>query len=437
MPLLFMLACSQSSMPNFSSFSPTSSHENVSESEALSLEADGLRNVVLVQADALALSHLSNYGYTRDTAPGLSEWWTMEGLSSVGSWTGPSVASMMSGVEPQRHNVLYSNQGSLNATLEVTPLAEHFNDQGFATLLVSGNNWVTPQTGLGRGFTDFEQTAKTYPQSDLSNQRGILTNWLDDQSGEQPFFAMLHAMDTHSSYFSSPEVAGTWAEDVPFDTSAGYPTQEEEIADAYASNTPGLVQSVNDIYDEEILGLDLEISRLQSDLAERGLLDNTLIVLTTDHGEFLGEDGFFGHGGSLDATLVHIPLLMSNPHLAPTHQNCVAENVDTIPTIMHALGMELPEGIDGRALQSGCRDWAASAQYEADVLSFTSVDDGDYKLTLNCMTGRTEIETTASSMPSEAVVDALYGHLQDYTADIVASVPGLSCQVPAMMSNSK
>lgn len=428
--LLLLTACQHMDAPD----SPV---EEEAEANSLRLSLDGVRNILVLHVDAFRYDHMSLYGYERQTTPDLDGWWKMDGLVSAASWTAPSTASFLSGLDPQRHGIRYATpaESGLNANLTAPTFTEGLRDLGFQTFLSSGNNWVAPVTGIGNGFDTYQPVMKQYPEGNLDAQSISFDRFLQDRNPDLPFFAMMQVMDTHAGYFPIAEVAGTWAENVPFDVSMPSPDQDRDIERLYAEDTPGLVQAVNDVYDEQILGLDHSVWRLQRLLDARGLTDDTLVVFTADHGEKLGENGGFGHNGDVTSELVHLPLALYYPGLKPESPQCLSENVDTFPTLLTALGLPVPENIDGHPLQNGCRTYARSSVYGPNGDGYRlSVEDRENRLIWDCGSNRMILQQKDGERPPPATAKALYDEMRAFYDDITRNVPGQDCNFPEWSS---
>jgi membrane-anchored protein YejM (alkaline phosphatase superfamily) len=137
----------------------------------------------------------------------------------------------------------------------------------------------------------------------------------------------------------------------------------------------------------------MALAALEDGLSARGLLDQSLLGLTADHGETLGDrdSGIFGHGNDLPQEQLRIPLLMKNPQLTPEVLDCVASNMDTMPTLIRMMGWEAHVEAQGLALQDGCRSITHSELYGNDgSLSYISAANKNYRLVRACNDG-TEI----------------------------------------------
>ena len=271
--------------------------------------ADPRPNVVLVTLDTTRADHLDVYGYPGETSPGLSafaeEAVTFTAARSTSSWTLPAHASLFTGLLSHEHGVRYDAAGSLVLEDAIAvagsaddhppyrvrglgpgfeTLAENLRGRGYDTAGVVAGPWLMAHFGLDRGF-DFYDDAEI--SSDVGRRAGRVTTaaleWLAERRGDpRPFFLFLNYFDPHTPYHAPPRFRGS---------------DRSPVA----------------AYDEEIRFVDHQLRRLFEALAADGLLEATLVVVTADHGELLGEHGRFGHGASLEEPLLRVPLLVRPP----------------------------------------------------------------------------------------------------------------------------
>lgn len=301
-------------------------------------------NVLLIVLDTVRAQSLSLYGYVRRTSPQL------ERLAKTGvrfdraiatsPWTLPSHGSIFTGRFP--HELSADWRIPLDAAYPT--LAEILSGRGYATAAFVANTfYCSRESGLGRGFARYEDYRITPGQIALSSSLGrVITNsrtfrriigyydllnrkyavnvnrdflrWLS-RKGPRPFFAFLNYYDAHEPYLS-PE---------PFDVKFGPRRQRKDFVyqtdDAWRGRRWKMsareVQVEIDAYDSSIAYLDHQIGLLFDELERRGVLDNTLVIITSDHGEEFGEHGVFRHGNSLYWPVLHVPLLISFPSRAP------------------------------------------------------------------------------------------------------------------------
>jgi arylsulfatase A-like enzyme len=296
-------------------------------------------NVLLIVADTLRADRMSAYGYPRPTTPFFERLAQESTLFShavaTSSWTLPAHASLFTGLYPYQHGA----NGEALAEKHVT-LAEVLRDRGFLTAaFVANTSFVHRRTGLAQGFARYEDLfgspldmakrtvfgRRLLPRA--ANALGYFDTlgrktaedinrrflaWLDARGNHarRPFFVFLNYMDTHDPYMPPREFA------LRFSAQADRLVRREPVfMDTTRPVTASAEQQKleSDAYDSSIAYLDAQLEKLCAALAERKLLDNTLVVITSDHGEALFEHGRFGHGSALHREQIHIPLLFRLP----------------------------------------------------------------------------------------------------------------------------
>jgi arylsulfatase A-like enzyme len=277
-------------------------------------------NVLLITLDSLTASHLGCYGYERETSPHIDAFAKQATLFrrafATAPWTLPTHASIMTGKYPFEHGARtfkIREDAVREYPLDESflTLAEALQQEGFSTAAITANTgYLAPRWKLTQGFDVYE------------NERvnGILINkaafkWLDAHGGE-PFFLFLNYMDTHSPYETkkpnkrpdflahvSTRRAGPMFADLTTRLINGEePRPEAEL------------QLLRDLYDIGIANLDEYLQALFDGLRERGLYEDTMIVLTSDHGEYFGEHGLVEHGKDVYHNGLWIPLIIKYPN---------------------------------------------------------------------------------------------------------------------------
>lgn len=433
---LLLLACSGSEKPSLD----TPSEDSHALSAVTGLGTIEARGLILIQVDTLRADHLGAYGYERETTPTLTDWLRVEGLSSTSSWTPLSTASLLTSLPPYAHGVRYfvPAETAMNATLHSPTWASALEATGVRAMVASGSNFISQSTGFLTGFTLGATEGKTWPDNNMTTLSGHVLGWLDTLPAEQPFFVFIHVMNTHDPYFAPAESENTWSDgSVPFSPNVDSSSQQAQIRTAFAQDPNGTRQAVIDVYDDQILGLDMALAALEDGLSARGLLDQSLLVLTADHGETLGDrdSAIFGHGNDLPQEQLRIPLLMKNPQLTPAVLDCVASNMDTMPTLIRMMGWEAHVEAQGLALQDGCRSITQSELYGDDgSLSYISASNKNYRLVRACQNG-SEIAHNLESNPdgsqlidpnSVPEIDSLRLSLDTY-GDAIQAATGSGC----------
>jgi arylsulfatase A-like enzyme len=295
-------------------------------------------NVLLIIVDTLRSDHLSLYGYSRLTDPKLvqiaSQGAVFENAISPSSWTLPSHASIMTGTYPNVHGAETGPLDARHATV-----AEAFRDQGYSTAAFSGNSFFfCRRMGFGRGFIHFEDYSFS-PDVLLTNTvfgREVLLRiarragaplpckkdgaevsqsflrWVG-QSRSRPFFAVLNYFDVHTPYYPPSSYRNRFRR-------AGVSAAEEDRTLLRDIGFDGLAdpRPLVDGYDGAIRYVDDQIATVLSTLERRRILSDTLVVITSDHGEAFGEHKEFGHGNALYLDTIHVPLiLLWRGHIPP------------------------------------------------------------------------------------------------------------------------
>jgi arylsulfatase A-like enzyme len=325
-------------------------------------------NLLWIVMDTVRADRMGLYGYDRPTTPSLDRW-AREGITfdaaySAAPWTLPSHMTMFTGLWPFEHGARVDRPYAGPAPT----LAEHLAGRGYTTAgIVANTRMCNDVFGVGRGFDTYVDLpcklevslSATLLNSSLGGHLLKLARrlglpvrddlgfeerhpapeivdrgraWLehvrrrnDESTGpDRPFFLFLNFMDAHGPYLPAPHVSRRfWTDPIP-DRSRAVP-QAGWLAlqardTAAPDRRPGLQRELDevtrrlgDLYDDCLLGLDGDIGRFLGDLRGRGLLDNTWVVITADHGEHLGEHGRFGHVSTLYNELTRVPLVLIPP----------------------------------------------------------------------------------------------------------------------------
>ncbi len=332
-------------------------------------------NVVLVILDTLRADRLSLYGYARPTSPRLDEWARLRGVVfdrvvAPAPWTLPSHASIFSGVDSLVHgaNTDEPVSGSL------VTLAERLRDAGYVTYAVTGGGYLASEYGLMQGF---ERVSYHYePRLDPEQTGNDIESGMEralsfvDTLGERPFFLLFHSYETHSPYRAREPYfqkfhGSPWAGEPPeLSTTPKEPHKEEGFlvkawlrervpgpVPGYRRLEPSELPLLNDLYDSSVAFADEQVGRLLDRLVQLGLDDDTVVIITSDHGESLGERGLAGHSSLQECELL-VPLIVATPSRQGAGQR-VAQQVrllDLAPTVLDLLGLEPFEGVAGRSL---------------------------------------------------------------------------------------
>ncbi len=309
-------------------------------------------NVLLITVDTVRADHLSCYGYPRQTSPNIDRL-ASEGILFKRAYTpvpltGPAHISLMTSLFPQQHGATINGMHMTSKPRPVT-LAQIMHRLGYRTAaFVSAWPVKGGVTGLGRGFGTYnEKFTYHYKLVNAARTAEDVTTaalrWLKaTKRSERPFFLWVHYFDPHEPYELHREFA-----DLP--SSRG------------STKLPlpaGLKLDANEIkrvvaYDSEVAYMDHYLGELLRELSNQGLRKKTLILLLADHGESLGENGYWGHGDRLYQPIVHIPMILSYPGIVPQGPT-ISEDVgllDVMPTILDYVGLPARLPLVGETLK--------------------------------------------------------------------------------------
>ncbi len=313
--------------------------------------------MVVIVVDTLRADHLGAYGYREATSSALDarvpRGAIFERAFAPSSWTLPSFASLYTGVWPPGHGVgrepgAEDRYTALSERARV--LAAILAERGFSTAAIANNPFLHPGFGLARGFETYRYVyGNLLHQPRASQIAWAGLRWLDERDPSRRFLLVLHFFDPHLTYDPHPSVRGAFT--------SGYRGPLElpvrGFGDANATWAPADPEDrrfVSGAYDEEVLFVDRQLEHFLAGLEERGLADETLVVLTADHGEELFDHGGFEHGHSLHQELLHVPLVVWGPGVQPGRIDAPVSLVDVLPTLLDALGLPAISGIDGVSL---------------------------------------------------------------------------------------
>ncbi len=318
-------------------------------------------NVLIIGIDTLRPDHLGCYGYDRRTSPNIdrlaAEGAIFKNTVSQSPWTLPSFGTVFTSLYPSQHGA-----GTLLKRVRTSfpTLATILSESGYRTGAVISASVLHSETGISRGFQDY-----AVPEGRAKRRSDEVTDvalqWIDNGDGS-PFFLFAHYWDAHDPYEPLP----------PYDTMFD-PSYQGKIGNRFnprglmlsaASHirSPASIESqglsdedlnhIISLYDGEIAFEDNEIGRLLEGLEERGMKENTLIVLLSDHGEEFSEHGGFGHGYTMFSEMINVALILTLPAVIPGGRviNEQVRLVDVTPTILDLLGLDSGFTFEGASL---------------------------------------------------------------------------------------
>lgn len=276
-------------------------------------------NVLLIVMDTVRADHLGCQGYARDTSPRLDAFAAQSvhfsQARSQGSMTREAMPALLTGkyfaevsrVEQKWPHILPDN----------VMLAEIFKDAGYQTWAMSSFGYFVPFFGYGQGFDEYDdKISKEGRVHWLRTSHRVTDGTLEaidrlEENPDEPWLAMAHFADPHSGYMHHKE-------------------------------SPRFGPYIYDLYDQEIFYTDLHIGRLFDGLEERGLMDDTIVVITADHGEGLKkkeDHGHLYHGQTLYDELIHVPMIVHVPFAEPRRVDRPVALIDVLPTLLELTGV--------------------------------------------------------------------------------------------------
>lgn len=328
------------------------------------------RNVVLLTVDALRADHLSRHGYERATTPALDRFAAggvrFTNASSPSSHTREAVPALLSGRYP-------TDAVDGGYALAADTVAAVLADEGFATGGFHSNPYVSRAYGFGAGFDAFDDDLhlgrhrlvalaqraldklrnRHYAPAETITARA--TDWLDGV--DEPFFCWAHYMDPHGPYapprsyqeqFHGSRVGERRAQRL-YRKAVSRP---DDVTDAER-------REMVDCYDGEIRYTDESVDAFLAGLRDGGLLEDTLVVVTADHGDGFGEHGYYGHPRRLFDDLLGVPLFVVGPGVPAATVETPVSTLDVVPTILAGVGLE-STGYPGTPLDAA---WSADGSH--------------------------------------------------------------------------
>jgi len=317
------------------------------------------KHVLLLSLDTLRADHTGFGGYAKDTTPFLdslaARGVVFDDHRSNSNCTLPSHASMLTGLLPPSHGVRISmNVGETLHVLapSVTTIAERYRDAGYRTTAVTSHAaWLNEAYGFDQGFDNF-QTHWQMADETIEQYLELLDAEPDTRS-----FTFLHFFDIHSdgagsnpriAYKADPELIAKFAGDMPkgFMDSSVDPSMSGSVWLGSLEGEDALNEAertfIEGLYDAGVAQLDRDLRGLFEGLEERGVLQDMMIVITSDHGEGFGEHGKYLHDG-FHSEVSHVPLIIVPPArfgVAPHRVSARTQSTDLAPTLLELSRLE-------------------------------------------------------------------------------------------------
>jgi len=297
------------------------------------------RNIIVISIDTLRADHLGYYGYFRDTSPnldGLAEQSVFFDLCLTPiATTLPAHTSLFTGVYPIEHGVLINFKSTLRPFVPVPALrsfAQFAQERGYETAAFVSATPVASSTGIAAGFEVFDEPEGEERRAEQTNES--LFAWIEAERRE-PFLLWVHYFDPHHPYSPPAPFDSRYVNDKALETYL----EKRKIKPSVVPPVGHAVRTreMNSAYDGEIRYVDRHVGQLIARLKQRGLWEDSAVILLSDHGESLGDHDMGAHGYIYREQL-HVPLMMKIPGQEPRRVSFPMSLVDVLPTAIGLLG---------------------------------------------------------------------------------------------------
>ncbi len=337
--------------------------------------------------DTLRADHLGCYGYFRKTSPQIDalagKGTRFADASSTSAWTTPVHGSLFTGRYPtQLGSLMYMGGKKMH---ELDPgeetLAELLRDAGYETQAFTGGGYVSKKLGFDQGFSQYRD------EKHLVDYIDQLVDWLTAYDQDRPFFLFVHFYDTHRPYIPPDK---RFREMFKGDYKGSFPVRKV-CSMKYRPLSDEDLRYVISQYDGEIAHADYQLGKLFTSLEELELMENTLVVFLSDHGDEFFEHGDCDHTTSVYQELVHVPLIFTGPGI-PSRQvvRTQVSLIDVAPTILDYLHVPVPGSMEGTSLMPVIHGDEEPCGYQFFETSFwkrkndiRGVREGPWKIVFN------------------------------------------------------
>ena len=348
------------------------------------------KNVVVLLIDTLRASKLqAYYAKSRVRTPAIdrfvSEGALFERAQSPENWTKPAVASVLTSLHPATHN---TKQDASKLPRSALMLSEVYKKAGFKTASFIANGYVSNAFGFDQGWDHYTNYIRERRNTNASNVFGEAQSWIRKNKDDR-FFVYIQTIDPHVPY-DPPDAFLEMYDAKPYSGQVQNRRTHLMLDEAKKNPkkykfTPRDKERIEALHDGEISYHDAHFDKFLAMLEELDLDEDTIVVLTSDHGEEFQEHGSWGHGHSVYQELLGVPLLFRWAGVIPANLRIepVVSTMDIGPTVLEATGVPIPEEFEGRSLLGFMRgDWPLGPYVAfSDFLDHRRViRGGDWKL---------------------------------------------------------
>lgn len=347
-----------------------------------------IKNVLVYLIDTLRADKLSPINtQSRVRTPGLEAFvkdaTTFARAHTQENWTKPSVATLLSSLFPWQHT---ATKGESVVPRSVELLPETLKSHGFYTGSFIANGYVSDRFGFKQGWDTYRNYIRESLRTPAQYVAADVVNWLDQRPQDKPFMLYVHTIDPHVPYRPPEEFFKAYHPE-PYRGRLSFrrdATLLENVKTRKIAVDSADKRYLEALYDGEISYHDVHFKAILEALKRRDLEGNTMVVITSDHGEEFWDHGSVGHGHNVYQELLHIPMFVKLPGVqTPTRIESPVGLVDVMPTVLEALGLPVPEHLEGRSMLPELLGAASSAPRLA-VSGFMddwrTVNTGRYKV---------------------------------------------------------
>lgn len=349
---------------------------------------DPPKNLVFILVDTLRSDHLGYFGYERDTSPHIDQVAkdsvTFMDTYAAGPHTPRSIPMIFFSRYPSRTKWRHAHWNYPIVLPENLGLFEVLDEHGWYNVGVSSHHYFSEEQGIRQGFDEWDNSgAGTIPESNVDIASPRIWKKLEPtidrlaerrQAKKEPFALFVHLFEPHAQWIGHDE----------YDFGRGETTRERHIND----------------YDSEIAFVDEYVGKIVDKLKAKGLYDDTVFVLTSDHGEGFNEHGYYFHGQTLYNEVLHVPLLIHVPGWNERKVDGPVSLLDVAPTLLDLFEISIPADFEGKSLVSAMmgRTGVPDRPIFSELLPYTNwkekneaIIDGDDKFIINVTNGVEEL----------------------------------------------
>ncbi|MGD8860723.1 MAG: sulfatase [Myxococcales bacterium] len=323
------------------------------------------KNAIVVMIDTLRADHVSAYADTRVKAPALDAFAkggvVFERYSAVEDWTKPSCATMLTGLYPCTHK---TESDAAKLPESVRMVTEELQDRNVATGGFCANGYVSGKFGFEKGWDTYTNYIRETKPTEAEYVFKDAYDWIEkkQEAGER-FYAYVQTIDPHVPYDPPDEFLKMYDPE-PYDGGVKPRSTAQLLEDIKKGKFEPTARDkarIRALYDGEISYHDKWFGDFMDKLDAAGVLEDTLVIVVSDHGEEFWEHGNVGHGHQIHQELIHVPFIMSWKGSLPAGKRVAAnsDHCSLVPTLFDAMGLKPPDYLEAQSVLGAARGEAA------------------------------------------------------------------------------